>query len=198
MADIVTGFTQEMLAWKPYIPPLAEDELTTQHRGAFKHPSNAKSEYFRLLAREPEILAARSRIDADTFYSPGGLPRAERELAAVAVSRLNGCIYCASVHARFASAYAKRKEDVDALLAQGVGVHLDERWDAIIAAAAALTATPIAFGREHAARLRNAGLSGAEIVDLLNCAAFFNWANRLMLSLGEANHIEKEKEDDII
>jgi alkylhydroperoxidase family enzyme len=34
-------------------------------------------------------------------------------------------------------------------------------------------------------RLRAAGLDDAEIVDVINGAAFFNWANRLMLSLGE-------------
>ena len=34
-------------------------------------------------------------------------------------------------------------------------------------------------------RLRAAGLGDAEIVDVIGGAAFFNWANRLMLSLGE-------------
>jgi len=29
------------------------------------------------------------------------------------------------------------------------------------------------------------GLDDAEIVDVINSASFFNWANRLMLSLGE-------------
>ncbi len=35
------------------------------------------------------------------------------------------------------------------------------------------------------ARLRGAGLDDASIVDVIGGAAFFNWANRLMLSLGE-------------
>lgn len=76
------------------------------------------------------------------------MPRAERELAAAATSRYNGCIYCASVHARFASHFSHRTGEVQRLLDEGVGARIDERWDAII-------------------------------------AAFFNWANRLMLSLGE-------------
>ena len=49
----------------------------------------------------------------------------------------------------------------------------------------ALTATPPAFGAEHVGRLRAAGIDDAGIVDQLSGAAFFNWANRLMLSLGE-------------
>ena len=34
------------------------------------------------------------------MYAPGGLSRAERELAATVVSRVNGCVYCGSVHAQ--------------------------------------------------------------------------------------------------
>ena len=49
----------------------------------------------------------------------------------------------------------------------------------------ALSATPIAFGPEHVERLRRAGLDELAIADVIQAAAFFNWANRLMLSLGE-------------
>jgi MFS family permease len=55
----------------------------------------------------------------------------------------------------------------------------------VAAAAHALAATPIAFGPDNIAELRRAGLDDAEIVDVINGASFFNWANRLMLSLGE-------------
>ena len=48
-----------------------------------------------------------------------------------------------------------------------------------------MTDTPIAFGDEQVGALRAAGLDDPEIVDVINGAAFFNWANRLMLSLGE-------------
>ena len=132
------------------------------------------------------MLEARTRTDKDIFYNTeGGLPRAERELAATAASRLNGCIYCASVHARFAVTYARREADVDRLLAEGVGADLGERWNAIVEASAALSRTPIAFDETHVARLRAAGLGDPEIFDVIHAAAFFNWANRLMLTLGE-------------
>ena len=142
--------------------------------------------YFRLLARDPDVLGARTRTDKDIFYNTdAGLPRAERELAATATSRLNGCIYCASVHARFAATYSKRVEDVDRLLAQGTSADLDERWNAIVAASVALTALPMTFGTAHIDRLRAAGLDDLSIADVIQSASFFNWANRLMLSLGE-------------
>lgn len=63
---------------------------------------------------------------------------------------------------------------------------LGERWNAIVAASEALTRTPIAFSEEHVTRLRDAGLTDTEIVDVIQSASFFNWANRLMLSVGRA------------
>ena len=106
-------------------------------------------------------------------------------MAAAATSRFNGCIYCASVHARHAAIYGKREADVDKLLHEGVSADLDERWNAIVAASVALTAIPIDFGPEHVERLAKAGLDDLAIIDVINAASFFNWANRLMLSLGE-------------
>ena len=181
-----TEFTLAPLDWLPWLTPLAEDALTERQHASLVDAARSKSAYFRLLARDPDILEARTRTDKDIFYNTSsGLPRAERELAAAATSRHNGCIYCASVHARHAITYSKRAEDVKRLLDVGVGADLGERWNAIVAASVALTATPIAFSPEHVTRLRAAGLHDADIVDVINGAAFFNWANRLMLSLGE-------------
>jgi alkylhydroperoxidase domain protein len=179
-------FTLAQLDWLPWLQPPAEDALTERQRASLVDAARSKSAYFRLLARDPDILEARTRTDKDIFFNTSsGLPRAERELTAAATSRHNGCIYCASVHARHAITYSKRVEDVQRLLDVGVGADLGERWNAIVAAAVALTATPIAFEAAHVTRLRAAGLDDAEIVDVINGAAFFNWANRLMLSLGE-------------
>lgn len=179
-------FTLEEIGWAPWLEPLTEDELTDRHWAGLVDASRAKSSYFMLLARDPEILEARTKTDKDIFYNQsGGLPRAERELAATAASRVNGCIFCASVHARFASTYSRRGEDVQRLLDEGVGAKLDERWSAIVSAAAALTRTPPEFGPQHVERLHAAGLDDLAILDVISAAAFFAWANRLMLSLGE-------------
>lgn len=179
-------FTRDHLDWLPWLEPLRESDLTERHMTALVDPARAKSGYFRLLARDPEALEHRTRTDKDIFHNTdAGAPRADRELAAAAVSRFNGCIYCASVHARFAATYGKREADVDRLLADGVGADLGERWNAVVAAAVALTAIPMTFGPEHVRRLRASGMDDLAIADIIQGAAFFNWANRLMLSLGE-------------
>jgi alkylhydroperoxidase domain protein len=180
------AFTQAVLEWLPWLEPLPESALTDRHLSGLVDASRAKSPYFMLLARDPDILGARTRTDKDIFYNPdAGLPRAERELAAAATSRYNGCIYCASVHARFASHFSPRSADLQRLLDDGVAARFDPRWDAIVAASVALSATPIAFGPEHVDALRAVALDDLAISDVIHGAAFFNWANRLMLSLGE-------------
>jgi alkylhydroperoxidase domain protein len=183
-------FTQDEIGWVPWLEPLALSELTPAHWAALVDEARSKSDYFMLLVRDPGVLEARTLTDKDIFYNPdGGLPRAERELAALAVSRFNGCIFCASVHARFASTYSKRRDEVERLLGEGVGVDIGERWNAIVAASVTLTTTPSAFSSEHVRRLRDAGLDDLAIADVIQSAAFFNWANRLMLSLGEPNAV---------
>ncbi|WP_334151681.1 alkylhydroperoxidase domain protein [Microbacterium sp.] len=178
-------FTRAEVGWTPHLPPLGEDELTERHFDGLVDAARAKNDYFRLLARDPEVLKARTLVDKDIFYNASeGLPRAERELAATAASRRNGCVFCASVHSRFAAHHSKRVDDVDLLLDDGVDAELGERWNAVVAASVALTDTPNAFGEDEIARLRAAGLDDLEIADLIHGAAFFNWANRLMLSIG--------------
>lgn len=186
LADRPDVFTQEQIGWAPWLKPLEESELTDRHWEGLTEASRAKSPYFMLLARDPDILGARTRTDKDIFYNPdAGLPRAERELSAAATSRSNGCIFCASVHARFASTYSKRGDDVQRLLDDGVETDLGDRWNTLVAASVALTETPSAFGSKQIAELKGAGLDDLAIADLIQSAAFFNWANRLMLSLGE-------------
>lgn len=180
------AFTRAQVDWLPWLEPLAPEAMTERQKTALVDASRIKSPYFRLLARDPDTLESRTRADKDIFYNTNaGLPRAERELAAAAVSRFNGCIYCASVHARFSATYSKRETDIDKLLAEGVGADLGEEWNGVVAASVALTRTPLAFGPEHVARLRADGLDDLAIADVIQSAAFFNWANRLMLSLGE-------------
>jgi alkylhydroperoxidase domain protein len=180
-------FTQEALGWVPWVEPLDELDLTERHYEGLVQRPRAKNPYFRLLARDPEVLGARTKTDLDIFYNTAdGLGRAERELGAAVASRSNGCVYCASVHSAFATHFSKRGEEVQRLLDDGVGADLgDETWNAVRDAVVALTATPVRFGAEHVAALREAGVDDIAILDVINSGAFFNWANRLMLSLGE-------------
>ncbi|MGO2046405.1 MAG: alkylhydroperoxidase domain protein [Brachybacterium tyrofermentans] len=180
-------FTQDSLGWVPWIDPVGREDLTVEQDVALLDDFRRSLPYFRLLARDPQALKARTLTDQDIFFNTeGGAGRAEREIAATATSRTNGCIYCASVHSAAATRESGRRDDVQRLLDEGVGTDLgSDTWNAIAHVADVLTHVPLDFGPEQIDRLREAGLSDPEIVDVINGAAFFNWANRLMLSLGE-------------
>lgn len=179
-------FTQETLGWKPWLEPLPVAEFTERHYEALVQRERVHMPYFRLLARDPEALLERTLTDLDIFFNPdAGLPRAERELAATAASRENGCVYCASVHSSAASEQGIDRNAVQRLLDEGVTARLDPRLDAIVDATVALTQTPPSLGAAEVRSLREVGFGELELLDLIQAGAFFNWANRLMLSIGE-------------
>jgi alkylhydroperoxidase domain protein/CMD domain protein len=183
-----TAFTVNQLEWSPWLPPLDLAEANPKQAAALEG-TRGNSPYFRLLARDVDVLTERTATDRGIFYTPGGAPRAERELSAAATSRLNGCIYCASVHARLAAQLGKRPEDIDRLLLKGVTpgteLGLDDRWQAVVDLAVALAPTPPIATSQHVARLGKIGFSDLEILDVAQAGSFFAWANRLMLTLGE-------------
>ena len=187
------AFTRDQLEWIPWLTPLDMADATPAQVAALEG-RRGNSPYFRLLALDADVLTERTATDLGIFYTHGGAPRAERELAAAATSRLNGCIYCASVHARLSAQLSKREDDVDRLLDRGVGpgvdLELDDRWQAVVDHAVALAKTPSAASAETVGRLRELGLSDLEILDVSQAAAFFSWANRLMLTLGEPYYAE--------
>jgi alkylhydroperoxidase domain protein len=182
-------FTQEELGWEPWLPPRQISELSTQERQLLDSFGQLDSDYFRLLAYNLPVLVERTLTDRGIFFTPEGLSRAERELAAAITSKVNGCIFCASVHARKASQLSKRYDDVERLLAIAPGEDLtsgfEPRWQAIIDFAARLAATPARPTAASLQRLFELGLDTLALLDLVQSVAFFSWANRLMLTLGE-------------
>ncbi|MGC6386392.1 alkylhydroperoxidase domain protein [Ewingella sp. S1.OA.A_B6] len=183
------AFTQEELGWEPWIAAKKLAQFDTEQQAILARFGHTDSDYFRLLGRNLPVLEQRTLTDKGIFYTSSGLPRKERELAATVASKINGCIYCASVHARKAAQLSKQPDEVQKLIDTPPGGILSQgqspRWQAEIDFAAALSATPPTASDTHIVRLREQGLSTLEIVDLAQSAAFFAWANRLMLTLGE-------------
>ncbi|MFT3720361.1 CMD domain-containing protein [Pseudorhodoferax sp.] len=183
----INGYTSETLEWKAWLPVLDLAEATPEQLAVLEgsHPKAKSSDYYRLLVLQPAILQERATVFNAIMYAPGGLSRAERELASTVVSRVNGCVYCASVHAQRFEQLAKRNDVIAQVFTEPQGAGTTPRERAIVAASIALTRTPAAFGAAQLQPLRAAGLSALEMLDLVHAIAIFAWANRLMLNLGE-------------
>jgi uncharacterized peroxidase-related enzyme len=179
------SFTLETVEWDPWLAPVETETATPKQRAALDASPQANSAYFRTLAHDVDSLAERSPLFHSVMYVPRGLKRAERELATVVVSIINGCIYCSSVHARRFAELTKQPEVIQALYDQGLDTPLPPRLRAIVDYAAKLTREPAAMTVEDLKPLRAVGMDDLEIFDLTNAAAMFANANRLMQTLGE-------------
>jgi uncharacterized peroxidase-related enzyme len=189
------GWTVETLDWSPWLETVHESGLTPEAIAEIEErvPVVKGSRYFATLAHDLPALQERTALFSNAMRSAGGASNAERELAAVVTSRINGCVYCASVHARAYNLYAKKPDVIEEIYANGVEQPIsaaDAREQAIITYAARLTSNHAAMTAADLAPLRAAGLTDLEILDVTQAAAMFAWANRLMLTLGEPERID--------
>lgn len=181
------GFTNETLDWKAWLDVVDVGTATPEQIEVLEmsHPKAKESDYYLLLAHQPAILKQRSEAYNAIMYAPGGLARADRELGALTVSRINGCVYCASVHAQRFEQLAKQNETVAQVFDDPHTAGTTERQKAIVQFSIRLTEAPDQIGPGDIQALKDVGLGEAEILDLLHATSIFAWANRLMLNLGE-------------
>lgn len=180
-------FTLQPVEWAAWLPTVDPASATPAQLAALdKSPPQARSSpYFLTLAHDVAALEQRSPLFNAVMYAPRGLRRSDRELATVVVSIVNGCVYCASVHARRFVELTKQPEIIQRLYDEGLDTALEPRLRAVVDFAAKLTRTPDAMVPADLLPLRAAGLDDLDIHDLIHATAMFANANRLMQTLGE-------------
>jgi uncharacterized peroxidase-related enzyme len=184
---MISSVRLKPLTWHPYIAPVELSEATPKQLDAMKVTPSAKkvSEYVRTLAHDPESYVARTLLFNAIMYVDGGLPRPDRELGALGASMVNGCRYCAVVHAR-QHAHLTKSDALVTALYLGKPELLGTRDAAIYQFARRLSVTPSQATADDIASLRAVGMDELEIMDLIHAIAIFGWANRLMHVLGHS------------
>ncbi len=107
------------------------------------------------------------------------LTKLEREMIAVVVSSANRCFYCLVAHGN-----AVRQLSGDPQLGEMMALNyriadLPERQRAMLDYAWKLTKTPHDIGDDDRQALRAVGFSDAELFDITDVCAFFNYTNRV-------------------
>jgi uncharacterized peroxidase-related enzyme len=186
------GFTNRVLGWDAWLDVVQLADASAEQVAVLEesHPKATESDYYLFLVHQPEILRQRSAAFNTIMYAAGGLPRAERELASTVVSRVNGCVYCASVHAQRFEQLAKRDDVIEQVFNDPATAGTTPREKAIVQFSIDLTLQPGEVKPEQLRALRDAGLSDEEMLDLIHAIAIFAWANRLMLNLGEPTGLQ--------
>jgi uncharacterized peroxidase-related enzyme len=180
-------FSMKEIDWTSWVEPMALSECTPEHLSALdiSHRGARESAFYLTLVHDPAVLRERSGLFNAVMYGRDGLSRAEREFVTVVESRINGCPYCASVHARLYVQLSKDRETMGRLLDEGAQTPMSPRLRALADYAAALTATPPRADARYIDCLRSQGFSDVEILDATYAVSMFAWANRMMQTLGE-------------
>ncbi len=185
--DAPLTWTQDFLDWSPWIERVDDTGVSEDERervdAVLAHRKG--SAYYEVLANDLESVRTRTVLFSNIFEGKTGSPRADRELAATAVSRVNGCVYCASVHSRLFSNLSKKRDVMQGLLDHGVETTLPARERAVVDLSVKLTRDPEAVTGADFAALREEGFDDLALLDIVQSAAIFGNANRLMQSLGE-------------
>ena len=187
MSTRQTSFTIDPVDWVAWLETVDLAAATPEQIAVLEEstPTAKTSPYYLLLVHDVDALRERSRLFNAVMYGPRGLARADRELASVAVSRVNGCVYCAAVHAQRYAQLTKQPEVIQRVLDEGVTTALEPRARAIVDYSVKLTEMPNQTTAADLAPLRAVGLTDLEILDLTHVIAMFAWANRLLQTLGE-------------
>lgn len=142
----------------------------------------------------PESIVAHMDLYLEIMFTKSELSRAEREMMAVVVSAANGCDYCQLHHSRALNNYWKNDERIARLRIDFEKVDLNQRELVLCSFANLLTVVPEVYKDEkYLDPLKKIGLSDSAILDASLVVSYFNFVNRIVLSLGlEATEAEMQ------
>jgi uncharacterized peroxidase-related enzyme len=140
---------------------------------------------FRAYSYRPERLSAWFAHYKQLHEPTEHLDAADREMIAVVVSAYNRCTYCIVAHGHALADHLGDRVRADYLATNWRHAGLDERRAAICEYAEKLTARPHEMSEQDLWPLREAGLSDAEVWDVVEIAAMYNFTNRMASALGQ-------------
>ncbi len=173
-----------------YIEIISESDATGRLAELYKrlgNPDGTVDSVLKVHSLNPESLEAHGALYVQSLHRTSPLSRAERELIGVIVSMVNGCEYCLKHHSAGLRRLLPddRTHIVDEVNARNLA-SLTDREQALIGYAQRLTSDPASIRAEDIDAMRAHGLSDREILDAAQVAAYFAYANRIVLGLGAA------------
>ena len=112
-----------------------------------------------------------------------GLSTLEHEMIAVVVSACNRCYYCLIAHGQAVRELSGDPQLGEMLVTNYRVAPLPPRQRAMLDFAHRLTTTPEMIGEPDRTALREVGFSEADLFDIFEVVAFFNYSNRMAAAL---------------
>lgn len=171
-----------------YIQTICETDARGELADLYKrvgNPDGTVDNVMKIHALNPDSMRTHFEMYASAMHKPSPLSKAEREMVATEVSRLNGCDYCLEHHNHgLKRLLPRQRHDVANELRQGRHNLLNERELAMVLYARKLTTTPQQMHADDVKVLRDVGLDDRGILDLAQCIGYFNYVNRIVTGLG--------------
>ncbi len=128
--------------------------------------------FHRVLAHSPAVISAFQKMRATLQKTK--LRAAEREIVALEVSRRSACEYCIAAHSKGARLHRVAEPDVAAAVA---GTPLEDARLALVQRATQrLWDTRGRLSDHELAELQNAGLSAAELLEIIAVIGWYVWS----------------------
>lgn len=169
----------------PWVRVVPEDAAEGELQEAYAQVRRSRGRVANVIAISgllPQVMLRGIDFYMALMYGSHRLPRPQREMVAVEVSRANGCEYCVRHHAAALARVAT--PEVAQRVADGQHAGLPPRDLAMLGYARKLTLTPRLVGPGDVDALRRGGLGDEEIVAVNHIVAYFNMMNRIVQGLG--------------
>jgi len=159
----------------------------TQSRGSL-------AEVHKIQSLRPESIVKHMELYMEIMFSKSELSRPQREMIAVVVSATNKCTYCQTHHGAALNHYWKDEEKVDQLKNNYTVLNLSDKDLVLCEYAEQATLHPgKAEATDVTKPLKKIGFSDSAILDATLVIAYFNFVNRIVLSLGVGLEINQGK-----
>jgi uncharacterized peroxidase-related enzyme len=161
----------------------AQSELKTQY-GDVERRRGRVSNVMKIHSLDPEAMRLHLDLYVHLMFGKSALTRAQREMIAVAVSRGNGCAYCATHHGEALLAHVHDEALLENLKKGFESSSLTSKDRTMLRYAVKLTKTPVEVVESDIESLRQAGFADEDILRINLITSYFNFANRIVSGLG--------------
>lgn len=143
------------------------------------------AEVHKIQSLNPETIVAHMDLYLKIMFGRSPLKRYQREMIGVVVSKSNDCEYCITHHAEAVNFYWKDDQKMANFIADYNSVPLSEMDLILCDYAKELTINPQQFkDSTWTDRLKNKSLNDQAILDATLVIGYFNFVNRIVISLG--------------
>ena len=145
------------------------------------------AEVHKIQSLRPESIVKHMDLYMEIMYAKSELSRAQREMMAVVVSGTNNCNCCIEHHASALNQFWKDDSKLDSLKKNYLRVNLNAKDLALCIFSETLTKNnEITHYKNLTQELKDIGYSDEAILDASLVVSYFNFVNRMVLSLGVA------------